>query len=154
MCIDFRDDSEGYGYLLTSNGLEDVENWTEETYERIATDIIFPEVEDIPASDRVVTFDHNSEEYKETVSVLEQVSKEARESNEFGHLFADPEDRIRVSSEINSGLGLLKNLRVDVENIKNLLIANLKLIKEKLPDVALGALASKALEWLAKLLGL
>lgn len=150
-----------YGYFLRSDGVNEVENWSDKTYEDTAKGIIFPEIDgntffsySIPASDRIVTLDHNSEDYKETVAALEQVSKEARESNEFGHLFTDSDDRIRISSEIDAGLGLLKkNIRVNAEHIKNLLIPNLKLIKEKLQDAALSTLVSKALEWLAKLLG-
>ena len=156
------------GYSITENGVDWVEALNEETYKEMTDGIIFPENENsssseeqhpttdigVPASDRIVTLDHNSADYRETVAALKLVSEEVRKSNEFANLFADPDDRIRVSSEINGGIELFKNVRVNVDHVKNLLIPNLKLIAQKLADASIGALAIKALEWLTKLFGL
>lgn len=107
----------------------------------------------VPASDRVVSIDHNKPEYLEAIETLEKTVAEAGKSNEFGNLFADPEDRVRVLSEINSGITLFRNTRVKIRAITDVLISNLRLIANKLPDAALGALASRALELIAKVLG-
>lgn len=107
----------------------------------------------VPASDRIVTLDDNSAIYKETISSLEQLTQDASKNNEFANLFANPEDKVRTLSEINSGVQLLKNIRVRPAVVYELLVNTLKWITKKLPDATLGALASKALDGLTKLLG-
>ena len=47
-----------------------------------------------PASDRLVTLDHNSAEYRETIAALSELSEEAKKSNKFGELFVDQKTRL------------------------------------------------------------
>ena len=104
-----------------------------------------------PASDRLVTLDHNSAEYRETIAALSELSEEAKKSNEFGELFADPEDRVVILSQIDSGIQLLKNKKVIPAVVKRVLEYPVRFIKENMPGAALNALASKAWDWLMKL---
>lgn len=106
----------------------------------------------VPASDRIVPLDHNSPDYQETLKALSELSEEARKSNEFSALFADPEDRIVVLSQIDTGIQLLKNERVIPNVVKKVLQYPIHFIKENMPGAALGALASKAWDWVVKLL--
>ena len=134
---------------LNGSGLEYAEELIAESRRKIATEPSAP----VPASDRIVTLDDNSAAYKETLASLEQLTQDASKSNEFAHLFANPEDKVRTLSEIDSGIQLLKNARVRPTAVYELLVNSLRWIAKKLPDVTLGALASKALDGLTKLLG-
>ncbi len=109
------------------------------------------ELELAPASDRLVTLDHNSAEYRETIAALSELSEGVKKSNEFGELFVDPEDKVVVLSQIDNGIQLLRNKKVIPDVVKRVLEFPLRFIKEKMPDAALGALASKAWDWLMKL---
>lgn len=134
---------------LNGSGLEYAEELIAESGREIADESSTP----VPASDRIVTLDDNSAVYKETLSSLEQLTQDASKSNEFANLFANPDDKVRTLSEINSGIQLLKIARVRLTAVYELLVNPLKWITKKLPDAALGALASKVLDGLAKLLG-
>lgn len=105
----------------------------------------------VPASDRIVKLDHNRREYRETIAALSELSEEAKKSNEFGELFVDPEDKVVVLSQIDTGTQLLRNKKVIPDVVKRVLEYPLRFIKEKMPDAALAALASKAWDWLMKL---
>ena len=169
---DFEEEETFVG--ITRLGIQHVENWDDEFHDDVVLRSVGPaearamrllaahdddvdeegeDDETVPASDRVVSLDHNSPDYKEAVAALDEFATEAEKSNEFGELFADPEDRIRVLSEVNSGIDLLKQHRVSVEAVKVLLMKPLKLVAENLLGAALGALASKALEYISKLFG-
>ena len=104
-----------------------------------------------PASNRIVPLNHNSEAYKEALNALRELSEEATKSNELANLYADPADRVVVLSQITSGIKLLEQKRIIPDVVKRVLEYPIKFIKEKLPDAALGALASKAWDWLVKL---
>lgn len=106
----------------------------------------------VPASDRIVSLDHNSPDYQETLKALSKLSEEATKSNEFSALFADPEDRIVVLSQIDTAIQLLKNENVIPNVVKKVLQYPINVIKENMPGAALGALASKAWDWVVKLL--
>ena len=106
----------------------------------------------VPASDRIVALDHNSPDYQETLKALSELSEEATKSNEFSALFADPEDRIVVLSQIDTAIQLLKNENVIPNVVKKVLQYPINFIKENMPAAALGALASKAWDWVLKLL--
>lgn len=106
----------------------------------------------VPASDRIVALDHNSLDYVEALSALSKLSEEATKSNEFSALFADPEDRIVVLSQIDTAIQLLKNENVIPNVVKKVLQYPINVIKENMPGAALGTLASKAWDWVVKLL--
>ena len=108
----------------------------------------------VPASDRIVEIDHNAQETTETILTLRAVVDEARKSNEFAELFADPDEKVIVLSEMEAGIGLLSGSKVYIETIKSLLVSKLEWIKEKLPEWSASALVSKGLDLLLKLLGL
>lgn len=103
--------------------------------------------EEIPASDRFVTLDHNKPEVQDAIETIEAVIEEARKSNEFAALFADPDKRVVFLSEMGAGVGLAKSSDVvNTKTIKDLLLSKLEWIKEKLPDWSASALVSKAIE--------
>jgi hypothetical protein len=107
----------------------------------------------IPASDRIVSLDHNNPETEETVSTLRAVVEEVRKSNEFSELFADPDEKVIVLSEMEAGIELLGGDKVYVGTIKSLLVSKLEWIMAKLPDWSASALVSEGLKALIKLIG-
>lgn len=148
---------------LIENGLVRQTNYSPPTFE-ITVDLVkeairrhqkkassAPEPNTIPASDHFVTLDHNKPEVRDAIETVEAVIEEARKSNEFAALFADPNERVVFLSEMKAGLGLAKASDViDTKTIKHLLLSKLEWIKEKLPDWSASALVSKAIESVIK----
>jgi hypothetical protein len=106
----------------------------------------------VPASDRVVTLNHNAPEYKQATEVLPQIIELVRGDNEYGD--ADPEDKEQRLAELEAGGRLLKAPRARLEPIKALLLPALKYLAKKFADTTIGLLASKALAALLALLSL
>jgi hypothetical protein len=100
------------------------------------------EQEYVPASDRFVTIDHNSTEYKETEEALKATIEAVRGNNEYGE--SDPDDREQRLAELEAGITLLRPLRVALEKIRSVLLPPLKYLGKKFADNAIGALASAA----------
>ncbi len=106
----------------------------------------------VPASDRVVTLDHNSSDYKEAVSSLEKVIQEFRKDhhldNELGH------EKGALLKALEGGRELLDDTTINLRIGTALIVEPLKRIIEKYDQVLVGALAATALGLIAKLLGL
>ena len=106
----------------------------------------------IPASDRVVSLDHNSPDYKNAVSSIEKVIQEFREDhhldNEFGH------EKGALLKTLEAGRELLNDSMVNVRVSIALIVEPLKRIIQKYDQVFVGALAATALSLILKLLGL
>ncbi|MBM3732615.1 MAG: hypothetical protein FJW24_03955 [Acidimicrobiia bacterium] len=100
-----------------------------------------------PASDRIVTLDDNKPARQKAVTAIQEVIAEAEKSNEFGQLFADPNERIVVLSEMKSGLAILRDEAVArYSTIKNFIADRLAMIASKIPDAVVGVLAKKAID--------
>jgi hypothetical protein len=111
------------------------------------------EAEAAPASDRFVSFDHNSAPFKEATNALEQLAEAVRGSNE---LFADPEERLAVAEEVSSIRHLIARASVRIAAVQQARNGLLKwLVKAAAGAIvghwalvamtALGALAAAAL---------
>lgn len=66
--------------------------------------------ESVPASNRVVSLDHNSPPYIEAVEALNYVMETVRGDNEYGN--RDPEDKEQQLSALSAGCKLLESSRV------------------------------------------
>ena len=103
--------------------------------------------EPVPAADRIVTLDDNKPARQKAVEALQEVIAEAEKSNEFGQLFADPNERIVVLSEMKSAWVILKEETVArFSTIKNFIADRLAMIVNKIPDAVVGVLAKKAID--------
>lgn len=142
---------------ITRVGIELVEEWSDDDYDKVAkyiedrNKIKEPDNQEVPASDRVVSIDHNSDDYKEAIGALEEFEKKAKVNNEFRGLFTDPDDGDRILSEVRMGRELLQQARASVQAAKELLLRNLKWVAEQLPGTAINTLASKAFDAIIKL---
>jgi hypothetical protein len=106
----------------------------------------------VPASDRIVALDHNSQTYQETVRSLDQVIEEVRRKNDLGDV--DPSEKERVLTELSLGRKLLESAKVRVAAAGALLLGGLKWVIEKFAEGSIQTAASAAYEALKVLLGL
>jgi hypothetical protein len=104
----------------------------------------------VPASDRTVTFDHNSPDYVETVRSLENLEQAVQQSNDY----PDQEDKEQRLAELSAGRRILQAARARSEVIIALLYRCLLYIAKKFADVAIGAVAVGTLAVLGRLTGL
>ena len=77
-----------------------------------------------PASNRVVTLDHNSLTYKDAVAALDSAISSVAGDNEYGD--RDPEDKEYRLEILEFGRKLLDGTRVAVNDIKSLLLDTLE----------------------------
>ena len=144
---------------MTRNGFQTVDSWSDEQHSKLYR-VLKPEIGDsdyqedmeIPASDRVVTLDHNQSDYQQAVEALDKVLEEFRADhrldNELGPL---KEAHLKV---LEGGRKALEDKEISVENGRNWIVAPLKWIAEKYAGGTVTAAAVEALKWVLKLLGL
>lgn len=105
-------------FLYSKNDLDDmVDNFVRQyfgpfarDFRRIAQSNVWSHmggdrvINDIPASDRVVSLDHNSAVYGEVISALESTIDAVRGSNEYAT--SDPDDHDQRTAELEAGSGI------------------------------------------------
>jgi hypothetical protein len=107
---------------------------------------------EIPASDRVVTLNHNQPDYQQAVEALDKVLEEFRNDHRLDNeLGPQKEAHLKV---LEGGRKALEDKEISVENGQNWIVAPLKWIAEKYADGTVKAAAVEALKWALKLLGL
>ncbi len=105
----------------------------------------------IPASNRTVTLDHNSQTYKEAVASLDTAIETVRGDNEYA--VEEPEDHRQRLAELEAGKRLLDAPKIDVSAARETLVRCLKYLAEKFVDHAIGLAAGAAITALLALLG-
>ncbi|WP_306005063.1 hypothetical protein [Aquicoccus porphyridii] len=113
--------------------------------ERIAEDVEDEAV--APASDRIVSFDHNSAIFHEVLASVAEVDERLRESNE-----VPPDDKARIHVEIRTGVDLLKAPRTRPQAVKLVLLGALGWLAIEFSSSAVGIAAQHAWNLLTKLL--
>jgi len=106
-------------------------------------------VSSAPASDRVVPLNHNSSEYLELISKLDEITRGARSENS---LAAEPEF-VRVESEIEAGKRLLEADGARAGVMERLLVPPLKWIMQKIAEQTIKIAVTAALVLIASLFG-
>ena len=129
------------------------ESFTRDLLKKIHRDAESTQVkEKIPASDRIVVIDHNSLPYLELSEKLASVEEGVAQSNELSA--QNPDEVIRIVSEISAGRRLLKSARMRLEAIISVLVSALKWVVAHAIEGTVGALATAALLTLANVLGI
>lgn len=100
-----------------------------------------------PASDRVVSFDHNSVVFHEVLASVEEVDERLRESNE-----VPLDEKARIHVEIRSGVDLLKAPRTRLQAVKLVLLGALGWLAMEFASSAVGIAAQQAWNLLTTLL--
>ena len=153
--------SSGLGAQLTAKGLEAAEaliaGLKQNSIPQLSSSTI-------PASNRVVSLDHNGDPYKEAIRALETVLQEFRKDHKSSANHFDIEDRV-LFKVLEAGRTLLDETEVYLETAENYLIRPLRRIIERYDQAIVGILivehgsemltaAKTALDAVLKLLGL
>jgi hypothetical protein len=104
----------------------------------------------VPASDRVVTLNHNSEIYIKTLEGLGQLEEAVQQANDY----PDLEDKEQKLAELAAGQRLLRSIRVRIAAVVTVLSAPLMWLIEKFAGGLIGQVAAAAWQGLKTLLGL
>lgn len=94
----------------------------------------------IPASDRVVTLNHNSVTYSEMISALETLKRGIEGSNDY----PDRDDQEQASSELSAVIQLLQNFKVRVGVVLGILGPIVLVLGKQFANSGIGRLASLA----------
>jgi hypothetical protein len=105
-----------------------------------------------PASDRIVTIDHNQPNYAETIEALEHLIEVINENNRYRE--NDEADQERRVSELEAGRRLLDSRWISVATVRVALWGTLTYLASKFVNAPIGEAASLAWLALKKLLGL
>lgn len=124
----------------------DLRGVIEETYEgeqRDAAPIV------VPASDRIVTLDHNKPEYVAVMDALDEVVRTVRETNEY----PSPDDKEQRLAEVAAAQRLLSAPRVRTHALRVVLGGALLWFADHFAAGLIGKAAERALEAVTTLLG-
>lgn len=119
-------------------------------YERIAE--LEAALTSAPASDRVVSFNHNMPDYLAAASALEHLIDVVRESNSYRE--EDPQDQDRRLAELEAGQRLLRSKRISLQALRATLLSTLGYLAIQFVNAPIGDAANFAWQAMKKLLGL
>ena len=105
--------------------------------------------DDVPAADRYVPLDHNSPEYRDTVTAVEEVISTVKNANDYD----DTAEKRQVISALQAARTLLEEAKVRIGAVEALIAPVLKYLLKKFVDTAIGIAAKAALKALAALFG-
>jgi hypothetical protein len=103
----------------------------------------------IPASDRTVNLNHNSEPYREAVEALDELERALTEANDY----PDAEDKEQRIAEVSAARRLLKAARVRIGAVAVLLSSGIVYFTTQLTTTAVGKAASVVVDKIVALLG-
>jgi hypothetical protein len=103
----------------------------------------------IPASDRVVTVNHNSKEYADADEAMAKLEKAIHEANDFD----DPLEKEQREAEVSAARRLLKAARVRVSALVELLKPLVTQYATKLKDNLVGIAVTGTISALGYLFG-
>jgi hypothetical protein len=102
----------------------------------------------VPAADRLVPLNHNSQQYTVTIEAADEVEKTIREANDF----LDQEEKEQRIAEVSAVRRLLQAARVRVEAVVVLLKPLAEQARTKLRDTIVGMAINKFLALLGALI--
>ena len=108
-------------------------------------------VESVPASDRIVPLDHNSQEYRETINAIDAVIEAVSGDNEYGA--TAPHEKAALIGTLNSGRALLSAHSVRLSAVRATLLPALQYVADNFTKGVVAALGAAAVAAVLKLLG-
>lgn len=105
----------------------------------------------IPASDRMVSLDHNSETYKGAVGAIDQVITAVSGDNEYGA--SAPEEKAALVGALRAGRSLLDAVEVKVAAVQATLLPALQYVADNFAKGAVAALGAVAVAAVLTLIG-
>jgi hypothetical protein len=146
----------GYGWHFIPSGDNNFNNsarrFIDQVFRPMAAELrryLEKEAATVPASDRVVTLDHNSPKYRAATDALETLEDAITETNDY----PDAEDKEQKISEISAARRLLQAVRVRVAAIGTLLATGLLYLATTFVNTGIGQAAKFAWEQIVALLG-
>jgi len=144
--------------IVTENGLEALEAAARSGVQHLIRggsqegdeQVNFVPPKEVPASDRVVTLDHNSERYQTTLKELDALTREIEVKNDYEDV-ADKEERI---AELSAGRRLLQSTRVRAAAVGAVLGPALMWLAQKFAGNLVGDLANSLWALIRSLIGL
>lgn len=115
---------------------------------RVATSIPDTAAE-VPASDRRVRLDHNSQPYRDVIDALDRLTEALRRANDYD----DPEDREEKLAELSAGRKLLEAARVRLAPVANVLAAPIRALTTRFATGLINQAAHDLWDKLTTLLG-
>jgi hypothetical protein len=112
--------------------------------------IVAPDSVSVPASDRIVNLDHNSDPYRQTMEALEAFKKALEDTN----LFADTEDKEQRIAEVSAAQELLKPNRVNATAVLAIITTVVTYISLQFADTVLDMFSHRVIDSLRVLLGI
>ena len=106
---------------------------------------IAPQAE-IPASDRIVSLNHNSPDYKRATKEFDAVTEAIRGKNDI-----DPETKEELLTDLSVGRALLGHAKVWANLLQSWTLGVLRKVVQKVQDEGIKALATGAIEALKQL---
>lgn len=139
------------GCSITRSGIMRVEEWDEDDYAEISEGIDFLE-DNIPASDRVVSLDHNSAAYKDATKALDELIETVRIDNEYGD--RAPDEKEQLVASLTAGRRLLNAATIRLSAAYAILLPPLRYVADNFGKGAITAAGALALAAMVKLLGI
>jgi hypothetical protein len=102
----------------------------------------------VPASDRIVTIDHNTPDFRELIDALEKVQQSLRAINDYD----DPEEKEQVSAEIDAGRKLLEAPQTRIQALMATVGSALLWVAKRFADTVAGKAAEIAMDKLGKII--
>jgi hypothetical protein len=145
----------GYGWQFIPSADPSIDNsarrFIDQVFRPMARDLrryLEKEIATVPAADRSVPLNHNSNEYTETIEAVEEVEKTIREANDF----PDQEEKEQRIAEVSAVRRLLEAARVRVEALVLLLKPLAEQAKTKFKETVVGLAINKFLALLGALI--
>ena len=105
----------------------------------------------LPAADRVVSLNHNSDPYKEAVKALDEAVAAFKEDSSLGNEWG--QEKGVLLRTIEAGRELLTELTVSVATIHTTIIEPLRIIRERYKDAVVAGLVTAGADQVISLIG-
>jgi hypothetical protein len=153
-------DSQRY-YSISSSGINFIESTLDDPNSRLSALLsgdARPEEDEpdiirspIPAADRIVTLNHNSDPYKEAIEALDEAVKAFKEDRLFDNEWSI--EKGALLQTIEAGRGLLREAQVGAATVYATIITPLRVIREKYEHSIAAGLVTAGVDQLIPLLG-
>jgi hypothetical protein len=143
----------GFAFMRVGQNLnENAQNVIQQIFMPMARELrryLEREIAAVPASDRIVTLDHNSPDYQHMMSALETLEEVLRGANDY----PDAEEKERVVAEVSAGRRLLQSAKVRIGAVVGLLSTPVLYLAKQFMGKAVGDAAQVVIDAITTILG-
>jgi hypothetical protein len=146
----------GYGYYFIPSQDRSINNsarrFIDQVFRPMVSDLrryLERQAAKVPASDRVVTLDHNSPDYQNMMSALESLEEVLRSTNDY----PDAEEKERVVAEISAGRRLLRAMKARAGAIAAIVAVPATYLAKQFMGKAVGDAAQVVIDFVTRIFG-